>query len=741
MAKPNYLLAQGEQYADYVKGPSIVPKKVPVYTFAQARARLLPKVEAAAKAIATLPPEACPGDEAVAVATLHHEFLSKSAYPESFLKATGLRAVGSKQVINTPSRVSTGKKPKPMPTAELFVAGPRKAFANLAKNLKNGQPSQEVAEDIVKIEDFRAPTIEERIQPMRSKSTKPLLEAVLHTGDDQQRTRVLKKFGDYLRSIGLEGDTEDRIDAGLLSFVSIRAPKGQLNKIASFSFLRRLREMPRLRQLKPSPSIMRRLRPFDVALPVAPVIDPTIRVAVFDGGIPDIPRLRRYVDRYDEDVDAEVEEGMRHGVSVTSALLFGPLNVGEPVPVPYAKVDHYRVLDEHSASDPQHELYPVLRRIVTALERETYDFVSLSIGPDIPLDDDDIHPWTAKLDPLLSSGNTLAAMAVGNTGNEDAQQRLNRIQPPADCVNAIGIGACDSVGRKWARAPYSSIGHGRLPGFMKPDGLVFGGVGESPFWVVSYDDAAKATAECGTSLAAPYGLHAGIGVRAVLGPIVRPLTIRALLLHSCERGRNHPIQEVGWGRIDTNVERLITCKNAAAHILYQGAILPKKYLRAHIPLPDGPLVGPIYVKATLCFATQIDANHPVHYTRSALEVTFRPDKNNIEEGTKTAKSKQFFRMKKGTPEVLLRRGGQKWETVRHQSCRFDNPEILKAPIFDIHHNPREEGHDAASSAPAVPYGMVISVEAPNMPHFYNSILEKYPKLRPLQPRIKLRIRG
>jgi hypothetical protein len=55
------------------------------------------------------------------------------------------------------------------------------------------------------------------------------------------------------------------------------------------------------------------------------------------------------------------------------------------------------VLDSDTDNDPQHELYPVLRRIIAALERESYDFVNLSIGPDIPLDDDDVHPWTAKL--------------------------------------------------------------------------------------------------------------------------------------------------------------------------------------------------------------------------------------------------------------------------------------------------------------------------------------------------------
>ena len=294
--------------------------------------------------------------------------------------------------------------------------------------------------------------------------------------------------------------------------------------------------------------------------------------------------------------------------------------------------------------------------------------------------------------------------------------------------------------KKWARAPYSSVGHGRLPGWVKPDCLVFGGVPTEPFWVVNYDDPQRSSAECGTSLASPYGDHAAIGVRAVLGPNVYPLTLKALLLHTCQRSRKHPINEVGWGRIETAVEKLIACKERAANVLYQGSILPRKYLQAQIPIPDGPLIGPIRISATMCFATGVDVNHPVHYTRSALEITFRPDKNNIESGKTVAESKRFFSTKAGTPEVKLRRGGQKWETVRHQTRRFDDPEVLKAPVFDIHYIPREAGRDPGGASLPMPYGMIISVEAPNMPNLYSGVLKKYPKLRPLQPRIKVPIR-
>src|SRR5690606_8324049 len=104
-----------------------------------------------------------------------------------------------------------------------------------------------------------------------------------------------------------------------------------------------------------------------------------------------------------------------------------------------------------------------------------FSFVGISIGPDIPIDDDEIHPWTAKLDAVFASGKTLACIAAGNSGQADKILGYDRIQPPADCVNALAVGACTSEGENWRKTNYSSGGHGRSPGFVKPEGVAFGG--------------------------------------------------------------------------------------------------------------------------------------------------------------------------------------------------------------------------------------------------------------------------
>lgn len=741
----NFLLGQGEQYTDSViikRGGG--PKK-PVYSFSEAKKRLTPRIVEAAKIIASLPQAACPGDEAVAVATLHHEYLSKSSYPETLIQATGLRAIGSRTVVHTPEKVSTTKGPQPKSTSELFLAGPRKTFDSFAGQIRTLMPSSELAEDIIKIEDFRAPTVDERILPIKSKDATPQLEIVLHSGDGAARDRLLNSFRDYLDTIGIKVNLADRIDAGNLSFLSIRARTAQVRDIAKFSFLRKVREMPRLRPLMPKEaSKSKRIAGYDLSIPTGPVLDPTIRVAVFDGGFPDVPKLARYVDQYEEHVSGAIDTFEAHGLAVTSALLFGPLEKGVIPQTPYAKVDHYRVLDADTQNDPQHELYPVLRRIVGVLEREKYEFVNLSIGPDIPLDDDDVHPWTATLDPLLSGGGTLATLAVGNAGEADAATKLNKIQPPSDCVNGLSVGACDSRNTKWNRAGYSSVGHGRCPGLIKPDGLAFGGTNDNPFWVIDYKDNESSAPVCGTSFASPYVLNTAIGVRAYLGPSITPLTLKALLIHNCSRDKSQKIDEVGWGRIETDVDSLITCASSKTCVLYQGTLSPRKYLRARIPLPPMPLIGPIKITATVCFSCGTDPDHPVHYTRNGLEIIFRPDINTIPPNRSTPATMSFFGSMTGSPELVLRQDAHKWETVRHESIILDKKEKLeqlKAPAFDIHCHPREAGRDAGTRLADIPYGMVVSIEAPNMPNAYDRIVAGYPKLRPIVPRIQTRIRN
>jgi hypothetical protein len=154
------------------------------------------------------------------------------------------------------------------------------------------------------------------------------------------------------------------------------------------------------------------------------------------------------------------------------------------------------VLDAAPGQDPR-ELYEVLERIQTVLSQQRYHLVNLSLGPILPIDDDDVHAWTAVIDELLATRDTLATIAVGNTGESDAAAGLNRIEVPADCVNALAIGACDSQDAGWQRATYSSIGPGRSPGLIKPDFVAFGGSLARPFLVIGEGEPRRSNRSAG----------------------------------------------------------------------------------------------------------------------------------------------------------------------------------------------------------------------------------------------------
>src|SRR6185437_17106321 len=113
------------------------------------------------------------------------------------------------------------------------------------------------------------------------------------------------------------------------------------------------------------------------------------------------------------------------------------------------------------------------------------------------------------------SGEWVVTVAAGNDGDLDPTDGLNRIQPPADAVNVLTVGAADSPSAIWSRALYSCPGPGRSPGFVKPDGLIFGGSQREPFPVLSSNGGISNIQ--GTSVASPFALRSSSKVKAQLG--------------------------------------------------------------------------------------------------------------------------------------------------------------------------------------------------------------------------------
>lgn len=731
--KRNFLLGKGERLTEPVLPSGRKLDRVPPYTYAEARRRLTPMIEGAVAELARLPEAARPAGQVVSSVTLNPEYIAKSYYPEQVLKAYGLRAVGSKATRITPEKRSKDRTPEEKPTTNLFIAGSLGSFRRLLADLEGVGVADAVQQDLPALEQFQALDPASKIKGQIADADQQALEVVLHASEFRADAYIITAFQAYLQQLGLEADLDHRFHAGGLCFLRMRAPSDVVPEIAKFSFLRAVRQMPRLRDFVPLRGGGANFG--NAVMPNVDAVDQNVRVAIFDGGMPQNSPLAPWVTCFDPPgIGASVPAALEHGYAVTGAALFGSLAPGE-APRPFANIDHIRVWDVNSGSDPL-ELYDVLERIKNTLDSSPkYDFVNLSLGPNLPIEDDDVHAWTAVLDEYLADGTCLATIAVGNDGEADALAGLNRVQVPADTVNGLSIGACDTPAVQWKRAPYSSIGPGRSPGIVKPDLVGFGGCTTTPFVVLGNPATTSLAPQCGTSFASPHTLRIGTGVKATFGGSLEALAIRALLIHTAE-ANGEPQQEIGWGRVRENIDDIIVCPNGAIRVVYQGELTASKYLRAEIPLPDLALRGNVNITATCCFATEIDSAHPGSYTRSGLEIFFRPHSGNFDEGATHPKTNTFFSQSKlYQTEDLLRTDAHKWETSLHGSVT-KRASSLDRPVFDIHYLSRDEGHVDHHTA-KIKYALIITVEAPRHADLYDLVVRKYRNI--LEPMVPLQV--
>lgn len=743
MNKKNFLLGKGERLTEPVKIVSGGGEKISPYSFYEAKQRLQPMLKDLTAKIDNLPDEACPNGNTVATITLNPEYIAKSYYPTELLRSVGLISVGSRKKTVTPDKKSKNRDPQETTTTELFVMGQKASFKKWSEELLLWNDLTPGAKQIVEIEEINFPEPTSKIKNLNRNDNHTVFEVVLHGNENLSENIFLNSFQQYLNKRGINVNLESRFYAGGLSFLEVEAPSDMANEIAKFSMVRIVRKMPQLRLLKPT--FRSSGLSGSLSYHTLPAIDRNCKVAIFDGGIPNDHPICQWATPYDTvGCGPADEELMEHGIAVTSAFLFGHIEPGKALPQPFSNVDHYRVLDSEPGSNP-YELFEVLNRIDGILATEQYNFINLSLGPCLPIEDDEIHVWTAVLDQFLSDGKTLATIAVGNDGEGDPSINANRIQVPSDCVNALAIGACDTPDYNWQRASYSSIGPGRSPGLTKPDLVDFGGTQARPF-LAAHPDGVSLLSTGGTSFAAPSVLRLGTGIKAHFGSSLNALAIKTLLIHSSENC-NLPKNEIGWGRAARDLESIVLCEDHTMRVVFQGKISASKYMRAPIPLPSGPINGMVTIKATLCFATPVDPHHPSNYTRSGLEVFLRPNKDvkrKVKDGEAEplhGKTKTFFgKMKKSfQTEDELRNDALKWENCLHAEHRFQG-KTLNEPVFDIHYNARKEGYNDTRDQD-LSYALIITVEAPKMNNLYDQVVRKYAtQLEQLQPVIDIPVR-
>ena len=412
----NFLIGRGERITYQVTvtaGGS--PKTLP-YDFVTQQNRLDERLSQTYDYISALPREACPNDRTVAIVTMHPRFIAKSDFPENLFNSVGLRAIGNRSVEIAPEKWGIDNHPDQAPTDEWFVEGTRQSFARWSGGIKTWPESPGVSVALRRIENISAFHAETKIRSVPTNGDTVMLEIILHNAGDEG---VIRSFMEYASLVHATVYTEKRRDVDGLTFLPVEVmPSGVLD-VARHSFVRVARGMPLLRPLHPG---LTRDNvddgSFPLVLPSERPLSEGTGAVIFDGGIPDhaISQLAPWVSVTEPSGIGPPDPSYQdHGLAVTSAFLFGSLSAGQAIERPVVAVEHVRVLDQKSwmASPPNAQYFEVVDRIVTHLDQNEgrYQYVNLSIGPDIPVTDDEISYWTAALDQRFARSQFVPAVA------------------------------------------------------------------------------------------------------------------------------------------------------------------------------------------------------------------------------------------------------------------------------------------------------------------------------------------
>lgn len=740
--KTNFLIGRAERLLVPIKVRTGFGDSKPVYELEEAKTRLADQIMVVTENVMALEDGVCPGGLAVAKFQINPSYIARSYFPKKLLRHLEMSSIGSRTVKIRPEKWKRKGAPELTETTQLFVSGKRESFAALSHNISELVEETPEAMEFARIEWLESFDGDEKligeIEPKNQ-----YFEVCLHLVDNVELSeQIVYAFEEFAQKLDVELYDEYQFAAGNLWFVPVFGDKEKVANLSRFSMVRLIRAMPKLRGIRPltrGPSIG-----VDCVLPDAEPVSNEISVALLDGGIPSNHNIDRWIDGYvkfnpaaDDDAD-----GNAHGLAVASAFLFGPIQPGVEVNRPYAPITKIRVLDSETDNDDSLELYQTLGHIEEILESAQFEYINLSMGPDMPVEDDDVHAWTSVIDSHLSDGRTFMAIAAGNNGDRDQASGNARVQVPSDCINATAVGASDSDGGQWGRAFYSAVGPGRRPGVIKPDLVAFGGSPTEYFHVLTDGRKPQIVPNMGTSFASPYLLRQAVGIRATLGKDITPLVARALLIHSCEQSETAGPQQIGWGRIPPNLNDIITSPEGIARIVYQGELTPSKYVRAPIPVPDYVLKGKVKIKATLCYTCDTDPQDSASYSKAGLEIAFRPHRGKTHKSadgkTDIVNTRSFFSQIDYATEDERRKYSQKWETTLHATDTMLG-RSLDRPNFEIHYVARESGGDPRFPR-KIRYALILSIESKHHLDLYSDILENYAQiLMPIQPRVEIPI--
>ncbi|HEY3807179.1 MAG TPA: S8 family peptidase [Kofleriaceae bacterium] len=768
------LLANGERLKAKATRPrSSRDNKFHPVTTAEAHALLAPQVNTMMRSLETLSPEVV-GRHVVIEATLYPNYLAPSHFPAEVLKAAGVYVVGARAAYAT--KRTAKRVLEDQTTRTLLLAGAPAAVKRLAKQVSDAPSwhNEKQWEELRRFSAVGLPPIESVIvgRPVEPQRPSITFEAVLsHIFDDPEHEAVwadenFARFALMVRSRGGVVDAEYRRDVGGLTFVPVLAPAGAMNRIAEFNLLRALRPMPEfapfpedsLRVVHSHPKLSRACRAGE---------RPLHTIAVFDGGVNDkLPVFAPFVKTYPLTTQPAGGIALKHGSMVTSALLYGSVDPASTLPDPTVNIDHYRVfpMPPLQKGAPDHRLYDVLDKIKATLQQHHYPIVVLSIGPNDSIDEhSEPDRFTAELDALAFEQDITFIVAVGNNGELDTELGYDRVQPPGDMVNGIGVGAITRNPRdpkkRWHRANYSARGPGREGQRVQPLVVEFGGSDDELF--VGFDDRGRLTTAAGTSFASPTVGRAVGGLQSLIEAARHRADIfRVFTVHHAERGRGHGKQycNLGYGRVPASFAPAFECASNEVTVLYEDELPRGESTALRFPFPRGlPVDAKFELFWTLSYVADVDPRDATDYTLTGIETIFRPDSrkhtltdpntkkttpvDTVADRTQIAaalaagsrlseepSAHSNWSLTKG--EQLLRRDG-KWETVMPGRVLLKAGELFE-PRLDLLHLRRENGRLVKGKAiQPLRFAMMLTIRCLSNHAVYDMVASQYRVLTPL----------
>lgn len=778
------LLRNGEKLAHRPKRITGGGEKYHPRSFEQAKTLLAPMTETL-RSEAEEMPAGLRGERIVFEAELLPNYLAASHSPKHLRAAADLVPVGSKAARGV-RRTRQGDKADE-PTKSVLFAGTVDSVKRLDQLLQGSSENveEDVQLDITKFERISLASPQSLIKrtlegAAQAEDGQMGWEAVLHPPVDidgqvslSARDLVLRRWREWLEKLGGSLHSDFVRAVGNLLFMPISLDADQLEQAALFNPLRALRPMPQMRNIGGE---LRSVDPGDTA-PKAPasISAPSASIAIFDGGVDaNHPLLAPFVRQIDLTSAAPAEDCVNHGTLVSSAALFGHIELGQKLAEPPSGVDHFRVLPRPANVSAIDEVYWVTDQVEAILRGSPHKFAVLSYGPEETVDEDsEPHRFTATLDRIAYLEGITIAVAVGNNGGaERSPLGLDRVQPPSDGVNVLGVGACQGPGEvNPVRAHYSAVGPGRAGMRIQPIGVSFGGVPGQEF--VGAAPGGGLQLDQGTSFAAP---AAARGLATLLAPIGEEsfdaAIARAFAAHfadGCQIG-DHDLEELGHGRLPDDYTPVLECGPSEVTILIEDTLKRSQTKGYPFPVPSAELAGTVGLRWTVSFLAPTDEEEAVEYTLAGLDVDMRPNKARRRLSPRrgsglramtvdTRVDKQLIAEKEGeewklSKNALTKSGGAyrseqtlteegKWETVvRHDASMRGRSLYLPEVWLTYYERGQGELVDPGDSVD-LDFSMLMTISAPRMADLYDTVRSRvaYQGLVPITLPVQVEVPG